>query len=216
MLGAGLDPKTPVPVFDALAVGGNADALEPRAAVESIAAANTFEPNAVPGGPGVKAKGFAAANADWGAFCSGGGCEASMTLSPGYVVCSRMESAYTIHHPIKTPSLFKMKYAGRGPSEKSISSPGRGRETLSLLERSRAAPMGEVAELMSSVMGSAARRESFAMLVATNTPVIFSAGGSLANGFWDRVNTPTSSEAVEATIRTSCRLGGKLLNLCRN
>ena len=52
------------------------------------------------------------------------------------------------------------------------------------------------------------------MVVVVKTPVTFSAGSPLVNGAFDRVNKPTSVEAVEATKIRSCRFGGKSFSRC--
>ena len=85
-----------------------------------------------------------------------------------------------------------------------------------MLDRSIAIPMTEVFELMSSVIGICALRESVAILVVVNTPVIFSAEISVVRGAFERVNSPISSEAVDATKRMSCISGGKAFKRCMN
>lgn len=56
-----------------------------------------------------------------------------------------------------------------------------------------------------SVMGSVGRLVSSKNSVVVKTLVMASAGLSWANGFFDLVKTPTSVEAVEDTMRRSCK-----------
>ena len=62
-------------------------------------------------------------------------------------------------------------------------------------------------------MGSVALLESSAISVVVNLLVMDSVGASVANGLDERLRRPTSGDAVEATIRRSCRLGWKSFNL---
>lgn len=96
---------------------------------------------------------------------------------------------------------------GRGVCDVSISSLGIGFTTFSLLERSSAAPIGDVS-FWSAVIGSWARRASSDISVSAKTP----AGLSWAKGTLERLNKPTSAEAVEATMIASCKLGGNSFN----
>lgn len=97
--------------------------------------------------------------------------------------------------------------AGSGVGDSSISSFGIGLTTFSLLERSSASPIADVLD-MSADRGSCALWESLSISVMVNTPVILSAGLSFDKGTLDRVNRPTSTEAVEVVIIKSCKLGG--------
>jgi hypothetical protein len=72
--------------------------------------------------------------------------------------------------------------------------------------------MGKVS-VISSLMGSCARRESSENSVVVNTPVMEDASLSLANGTFDLVRRPTLSWAVEETSRRSWRFGAKSLSL---
>lgn len=94
--------------------------------------------------------------------------------------------------------------AGKGDCDASISSLGMGLMTFSLLERSSAAPIGDVS-FSSPVIGSWALRESSDISVIAKTPP----GLSWAKAGLARLNTPISVDAVEATMIASCRLGGK-------
>lgn len=62
---------------------------------------------------------------------------------------------------------------------------------------------------MESVIGSVGRLESSNNSVVVKTPVMDSAGLSVARALLDRVSRPTSVDAVDATMRRSCRSGGK-------
>lgn len=99
-----------------------------------------------------------APNADVGAWIDAGeacaGCEGPSAITrPGYTVPCLIDSEYMIHHEAKTPSLLSTMSAGSGVGDSSISSVGIGLGTLSLLDRSRANPIGEVS-VNSPVMGS--------------------------------------------------------------
>lgn len=65
---------------------------------------------------------------------------------------------------------------------------------------------------MESVMGSVGRLVSSSSSVVVKTRVMELAGLSLARGIPDRVNKPASVDAVEVTMRRSCRSGGKSLS----
>ena len=58
-------------------------------------------------------------------------------------------------------------------------------------------------------MGSVGLMVSSKNSVSVKTPVIESAGLSVARGVLDRVNIPISETAVEATMSMSWRAGGK-------
>lgn len=63
-----------------------------------------------------------------------------------------------------------------------------------------------------SVIGSVGRLESSSNSVVVKTFVMDSAGKSVVSAFLDRVRRPTSVDAVDETIRRSCRSGGKSRN----
>jgi hypothetical protein len=64
-----------------------------------------------------------------------------------------------------------------------------------------------------SVIGRVGRLESSSNSVVVKTPVMDSAGLSVASAFFDRVSKPMSVDAVEETMRRSWRSGGKSLSL---
>lgn len=103
--------------------------------------------------------------------------------------------------------MFSRTSEGKGVADSVISSSlGIGLYTVSLLERSSANPIGEVSDNPFMDMGSTARRESSIISVMANTSVM---GLSDCSGTLDLVKHPMSVEAVEATMRASCKLGGK-------
>lgn len=62
---------------------------------------------------------------------------------------------------------------------------------------------------MESVIGNVGLLVSSKNSVVVNTPVIASAGLSVAKGVLERLKTPISEAAVEATMSISWRAGGK-------
>ena len=65
---------------------------------------------------------------------------------------------------------------------------------------------------MDSVIGSVGRLVSSSSSVVVKTPVIDSAGLSVAKGALDRLSKPISVDAVDDTIRRSWRSGSKSFN----
>lgn len=139
------------------------------------------------------------AEVTWGRLC----CPLEFTATrPLYGFCCLIDSVCTNHQDDSIPSFVSTKSAGSGDEDSLISSsPGTGEITLSLLERSRHIPMGDVS-FISSVMGSTALRESSAIVRVANvgTPSAV-----------DCVINPISVEAVDAMINASFRCGSKSL-----
>jgi hypothetical protein len=61
---------------------------------------------------------------------------------------------------------------------------------------------------MESVIGRVGLLVSSSIAVVVKTPVMESAGLSLARDFFDRLMSPTSVDAEDETSRRSCRSGG--------
>lgn len=78
---------------------------------------------------------------------------------------------------------------------------------MSLLDKSSANPTG-VESSMESVIGSVGRLVSSSISVVVKTPVMESAGLSLAKAFFDLLRSPTSVDAEEETSKRSCKSGG--------
>lgn len=203
-----LVPKDGPPIVGAVVgvVGApHGDGFDPRAEEPPKAGAEG-EPNAEPvAGAGlVKAVGAAA--------CAGVCGEVSAAAIPEYVVPFLIEGEYMTHQAQRTPSCVSSQYAGTGPGVSSISSVGIGLYTVSFADKSSAQPTGTIF-WKSSVMGSVALLESSAISVVVNLFVTDSAGASVASGLDERLRRPTSGDAVDATIRRSCRLGWKSFSL---
>jgi hypothetical protein len=104
---------------------------------------------------------------------------------------------------MRTPSLFKNISAGSGNGDSSISSPGIGCKTLSVLLRSKAMPIAVVSSWLDMLIGTESLLESFANVVTVYEPVC---GLSWTSGAVALVIIATSVEATDDRMSQSLML----------